>query len=87
MAFNLPAKDKAPMAKVSCKQSPGIASIALSMASAIARSKCAPSLGKSAGVMLMVIRLGGKAKDKLCSADLTHSRSFAAGLIGESNDG
>ena len=79
-AFNLPSKDKAPMAKVSCRQSPRIASIALSIASAIARSKCAPSLGKSAGVRLMVIRFGGNAKDKLCNADLTRSRASLTAL-------
>ncbi len=83
-AFNLPFKDKALMAKVSCKQSPGIASIALSMASAIARSKRALSLGKSAGVRLIIIRLGGKDKDKLYNADLMR---FADGFIGQSNDG
>jgi len=62
--------------------SPGSAPIAAISPTAIGRSKWLPSLGRSAGARLTVMRRGGSARPTAASAARTRSRLSATALSG-----
>ena len=64
----------------------GMISSAASSASAIGRSKCEPSFGRSAGDRLTVIRLDGSAMASADSAARTRSLRLADRLVGQADD-
>ncbi len=66
--------------------SSGSAPIAASRPSAIGRSKWLPSLGRSAGARLTVIRLGGSARPAR-PAPPAPARGLAHRLVGQADDG
>ena len=71
-----------PTTTCSASVSASITPMAPSKASAIARSKCEPSLGRSAGDRFTVIRLGGSASPIAAIAPRTRSRLSATALSG-----
>ena len=72
-AISAPSSDSSPSATLPATASRGRTSIAASTASAIGRSKCEPSLGRSAGDRFTVIRLAGSARPIAVSAARTRS--------------
>ena len=75
-----PSRPSSPTATNSLSVSASTTPIAASSASAIGRSKCDPSLGRSAGERLTVIRLGGSARPIAPKAPRTRSRLSATAL-------
>ena len=80
--ISVPSSDNSPSATVSSTSSRGITSIAARSASAIGRSKCEPSLGRSAGDRLTVIFFAGSARFSVESAARTRSRASLTALSG-----
>ena len=82
IATSVPSSDSSPSERVSLAASGGSISRAVSRATAMGRSKWLPSLGRSAGDRLMVIRFDGKAIDITASAERTRSRASLTALSG-----
>ncbi len=81
-ATTRPSNDNSPTAIQSPSCSASVTPIAASNASAIGRSKWLPSLGRSAGLRLIVIRLLGRAMAIAPSAARTLSRASDTALSG-----
>ncbi len=77
-----PSRDSSPSARVFSTSSAGMMSSAASTASAMGRSKCEPSLGRSAGDILMVILRAGRAMAIAFNAARTRSRASETALSG-----
>ena len=77
-----PSSESSPSATCAATSSRGSTSIAASTASAIGRSKCEPSLGRSAGERLTVIRLAGSARPMAVIAARTRSLASETALSG-----
>ena len=75
-----PSSPSSPTTRYSASASTSTTPIAPSSASAIGRSKCAPSLGRSAGDRLTTIRFGGSASPIAAIAPRTRSRLSATAL-------
>ena len=80
--INRPSKDNSPKLTTPSTASLGKISIAARTAKAMGRSKCEPSLGKSAGDRFTMIRLEGKAMAIAFSAAFTRSRASDTALSG-----
>ena len=78
----VPSNDNSPKETVPATTSLGMISSAAKRLSAMGRSKCDPSLGKSAGDRLIVMRFDGRAMDREESADRTRSRASDTALSG-----
>ena len=81
-ATRVPSSDSSPRATVPSTASFGRMSSAASKAMAMGRSKCEPSLGRSAGDRLIVMRFDGRAMDMADSAARTRSRASDTALSG-----
>ena len=77
-----PSSDSSPSATCAATSSRGSTSIAASTASAIGRSKCEPSFGRSAGERLTVMRLAGSARPIAVIAARTRSLASLTALSG-----
>ncbi len=81
-AARRPSRPSSPMARVSAAASAGTTPISASRASAMGRSKCAPSFGISAGARFTTTRFGGIATPMAVSAARTRSRNSPTALSG-----
>ena len=75
-----PSSPSSPTAAQPASMSGGMTPMEASRARAIGRSKWLPSLGRSAGAMLTMIRLGGRASPMPPKAPRTRSRLSATAL-------
>ena len=81
-AISEPSSESSPSATCAATSSFGSTSIAARIDSAIGRSKCEPSFGRSAGERLTVIRFAGSASPIAVIAARTRSRASLTALSG-----
>ena len=84
--MSVPSSESSPSATCAATSSSGSTSIAASSASAIGRSKCEPSFGRSAGERLTVIRFAGSASPMAVIAARTRSLRLAHRLVGQPDE-
>ena len=80
--MSVPSSESSPSATCAATSSCGSTSMAASSASAIGRSKCEPSFGRSAGERLTVIRFAGSASPMAVIAARTRSLASLTALSG-----